>query len=195
MKDRQKAAVLGDRQGRWPVLCLLMAFCIVNAAPAHGDAPGALQYTTDTGTMKISIYTDPNPARVGKLEVIDLAEPVPPGARIPSPACQVVYYPAGTPKKRRTTPSSLISPMNKPVQLAQLELTEPGPWQVEVQMEVERDSRYYAPFQLTVEEASVGASFAYWVGLPSAAVLLFIALRRLVARRQYGTSPVPQGGS
>jgi hypothetical protein len=173
-------AVISD--GR-RALFLVAVLCVVPAAPARGDG-GTLRYSTRTRGLDISVFTDPTPPRTGTVDVSVFVRPVPSGETRPMPAFQVCAYPVAAPSKRVCEPATAEVATNKLFRAAQLELNQPGLWQIEIVMD-SADGQSVAGFQLPVESSYPDwVSNALWVGVPAIAVVLFIAHRRLVRRRE-----------
>lgn len=164
-------------------LFLVAAACVVGPPAARGDG-GKLRASTQTRGLDIAVFTDPTPVRTGTLDVSLFVRPLPAGETRPLPAFQVCAYPVAAPAKRHCEPATPAEATNKLFRAAQLELTQPGLWQVEVVVD-SADGWVVTSFQLPVEEGPPQwAAYALWIGLPAVAVLLFAAHRWLVWRRE-----------
>jgi hypothetical protein len=189
--------------GRQALLVVAIAF-LVGPAPAFGDG-GKLRQSTRTRGLDISVFTDPTPVKTGTVDVSVFVRPVPFGEARPLPAFQVCAYPIAAPAKRVCEPATAEVATNKLFRAAQLELSQPGLWQVEVVID-SADGSTVASFQLPVEEAYPGwVPYAIWIGLPAVAVVLFAVHWWLVRRGERAeTAPgvvappaaqAPHGGS
>jgi hypothetical protein len=170
---------------RWSLaMGLLTALCVLHPAPARADG-GTLRYAKRYGHVEISVFTDPTPVRTGStVDVSILVEPVSPGRRTPLPAFQVCAYPQNDPKNRQCQPAAEGVAINKLFRATQLELTEPGTWQIEIQAETE-DGQIVLGFPVEVEYGFPHwATYGALIGLPGAAILIYIVHQRLVRRRQ-----------
>jgi hypothetical protein len=136
--------------------------------------------------VEISIFTDPPPIRSGAVDVTAVVVPVPPGARRPAPVFKVCAYPSGAPERKICDSNTVRTPaMNKPFRAGHLELPEAGRWQIEIEYEVGQEGAILGPFLVEVEEGAAGGNtWLLWVGLPTAALVVFAAHQRLVHRRQ-----------
>jgi hypothetical protein len=184
---------------RRTVLCLAAVACVLSATPARGDG-GILRYSTRTRGLDISIFTDPTPVRTGTLDVSVLVRPIPITETRPLPAFQVCAYPLAAPAKRQCESATTEVATNKLFRAAQLQLTQPGLWQVEIEID-SADGQFLAIFQIPVEDAYPDwVTIGVWVALPVVAILLFVVHRWLVRRRERAeTPPLPaepsHGGS
>jgi hypothetical protein len=168
---------------------LLAGFGVWAVPAARGDG-GTLRYTLERPTLKVAVFTDPTPVRVGTVDVSVLVEPIPPGSNRPLPAVQICATPVGRPGKQRCDDAVAARAVNKLFRAAQLDLPEPGLWEVEVRVEMERDLGAIGRFVLQVEEGSAaGDRYSVWVGVPAVAVLVFAAHRWLAVRRQRAARP------
>jgi hypothetical protein len=175
--------------GRWRLLCVLVGVCALRAGPVRGDAaPPTFSMMSDG--LNLKMFTDPSPPRVGSVDLNVIVESPPANARPALPDIQIVYYPVDAPRQARTLPIVRAPGINKSFCAAEMELNKPGLWEVEVRLEGQFNLGQVARFTIEVEERrAAGDSFVVWVVLPAVAVGVFIAHRRLVARRQRTTAP------
>jgi hypothetical protein len=170
------------------VLSLAAVACVLYPLPARGDG-GTLRYSTRTRGLDIEVFTDPTPVKTGTVDVSVYVKPFPAGETRPMPVFQVCAYPVAAPALRQCEPATSEVATNKLFRAAQLQLTQPGLWQVDVTIE-SADGNFRAGFQLPVEAGYPDwATYAKWIGLPVVAVVIFAAHRRLVLRRQRERAP------
>jgi hypothetical protein len=169
------------RAVRWPAICLLLGGSVLLPSVARGDA-GMLRYRKVIDGVEISVFSDSPPIRTGIFDVNILVEPVPPNARRPAPIFQVCAYPVDSPEKKHRADEIQAPAMNKLFTAAELEITEQGRWQVEIDADVGGTDLELCRFEIDVVDAP--ARLGVWVGLPAAVIVLFAAHRWLVHRRQ-----------
>jgi hypothetical protein len=190
MTVARRAAARAARSWRWPTACLLAGACLLPSSAARGDG-GTLRFTKRIQQLDVSVFTDPTPVYMGVVDVSVLLSPVSTDRPVPLPAIQVCAYPVGKPEKKHCADAVAATPLNKLTPVAQLELTEPGPWQIEVSVS-NAQTGFVVDFELPVENGyAARESYGLWVGLPVVAVLVFLAHRRLTDRRRRPTRPAP----
>lgn len=149
-------------------------------APVSADG-GALRLSEKKGGYQITVFTAPTPFRAGPVDISVLVqdgvtgEPLPHArvaVRITKLGQLVLEYPATS---ERAT--------NKLLRAAQLELPEPGRWELEVEVE--------GVHGLTVINGEVEAAERLprwrelwpWIGWPALAIALF-GIQQVLARRR-----------
>jgi hypothetical protein len=172
---------------------------VASTSAVHADG-SVLRLRHQSDGVEVSIFTDPPPIRSGSVDVTIVVVPVPPGARRPAPWFKVCAYPSGAPERKICDSTEVRTPaMNKPFRAGHLELPEGGRWQIEIASDLGGDGGVVlGPFLVEVEEGAVGGnSWVLWVGLPTAAVVVFAAHQRLVHRRprQPASPPATPGVS
>ena len=184
-----RTAVLAVGERRWAGMCLLAGMCVLNAASARGDGPKP-RWEVQSGNAKITIFTDATPT-VGEIEVSVMLQPIQTGRRVSVPAIEIFANPVGAPEKKLHSPArQILGGANKPVSAGQLQILDPGPWEVEVKID-DGGPPLVGRFVIDVEEGYPSwVSFGMWVGLPAVAALLFIVHRERVARRKR-SAPAP----
>jgi hypothetical protein len=177
------------RVRRLTVLSVVAVACVLHPPPARGDG-GTLRYSTRTRGLDIAIFTDPTPVKTGTVDVSVYVKPIPAGETRPLPVFQVCAYPVAAPALRQCEPATSEVATNKLFRAAQLQMTQPGLWQVDVLIE-SADGNFQASFQLPVEDGYPDwTRYAKWIGLPVVAIVLFAAHGRLARRRpRSGAAP------
>jgi hypothetical protein len=157
--------------------------CLLLTAPARGDGP-TLRFSTSIRTADISVFTDPTPPHTGALDVSVMLQPRPAGSKRSSAAFQISAFPVNSPEKRiRTAPIEVLV-MNKLFRVAELDLQEPGPWRIEVEIDSQAGG-LQTSFDINVEDGnSDWMSPSVWISLPVLAVALFAIHRRRVNSRR-----------
>ncbi len=173
--------------GRRAVPCLLAGWLAL-PAPVHADGP-KLRASGRGDHLRVSVFTPPDPVRVGELEVNVLVQEEGPAQRGAEFGVEVRAHPVADPAKRVSVSASRGEGVNRLMQAAKLELPQPGLWQVDVEVEGIQGTTEVG-FRLPVEEMpSSWGAFGTLIGLPAAAVLLYSAHQWLVARRQRPPAP------
>lgn len=171
--------LLGGRRchlRRWPAWALLLAaaallLAAAGAAAAHTE--GKMQLASaPAGPFKLTVWTSPDPARVGKLHVaaaVVLAEDASP---ILDAGVRVTLEPLGG-GSVLTAPATAEDAANKFLYEAIFNVTEAGPYQVTVSVADAKGLTGQADFELAVQPAGgFGWLLLLPVGLGGVAVLL-----------------------
>jgi hypothetical protein len=168
--------------------CLLTGALILLAPAARGDA-GTLRVSKQTRDLDVSIFTDPTPVYVGTLDVSILVQPRPGAPRQPIPVFRICAHPVNKPDAKKQCDDRPRPPLNQLFQAAQLEMTEPGLWLIEVEMD-SGDGGLRVQFELPVEDGyATRESYGLWIGLPVVAIVVYFVHRRLDDRRRRPASP------
>jgi hypothetical protein len=160
---------------------LLAAFLFQSEAPALADG-GTLRLTRAAGPFVITIFTAPEPLRVGSAEVSVLVlERGAAGAVLLDATVELrVRAPDGT---ARMLVASHAAGSNRLLQAALLELPAPGTWQLTIAVRHESDT---ATVSLELPVGSAAPRLvAQWppLALPPLCVLLFVWRERLLRHR------------
>jgi hypothetical protein len=167
---------------RWPAPILAAAFLpvAVVAGPALADG-GTLRLTRAAGPFVISVFTAPEPLRVGSADVSVLVERRAAAAVLLDATVELEVRAAdGT---ERTVVASHATASNRLLQAALLELPDPGRWQLTVVVRHGTDAATVS-CELLVESAAPYLA-AQWqaVALPPLCIVLFVWRERLLRRR------------
>jgi hypothetical protein len=170
---------------------MLAAVSVLVASTARGDG-GTLRYSKRGQHMEMSIFTDSDTVYMGRASFSMLFQPSRTNGPVALPAYQISAHPVGKPEKTVKGPPSVAPVLNKLFRAEPLELTEPGLWLVDVQMDVggRTNEVMEAHFELPVEnEYAPRSSYGIWIGLPVVALVIYVAHRRLTDRRRRQTRP------
>jgi hypothetical protein len=168
-------------------LCLLTGWLALPAS-AHADGT-TLRASRGQDRVRVSVFTRPDPVRVGELDVNVLVQQEGPASRGAQVGVVVQAYLVADPAQRVSVVASRGEGADRIFQTAKLELPRAGLWQVDVEAEGVPGSMQVG-FELPVEEMpSSWGAFGAVLGLPAAGVLLYSAHQWLVGRRQRPPAP------
>src|SRR5262249_763281 len=143
---------------------------------------GTLRFSGPCGDWRVSAFTTPTPLRVGIVDVSVLVQESASGKPRPDLSVTISARPVGASGKKLREPATHEAATNKLFRMVELKLTEPGFWDVEVEVKGS-EGKATARFQLPVEEPLLFRStLGLWIGWPAVAVLLFGIHQWLVRR-------------
>jgi hypothetical protein len=151
----------------------------VSVATADG---GAVRYSERRGGRLVTVFTAPTPLRTGVVDVSVLLQ----DANSGKPLLDVpvmVHAERIDHEQRISIPATTEAATNKLLRAAQIDLTAPGRWHLEVVVE---GSSPGPPIGFDVEVAEAlppWVETSLWIGWPLAAIALFAAHQFLVRRR------------
>jgi hypothetical protein len=151
----------------------------VSVASADG---GAVRYSERHDDRLITVFTDPTPVRAGIVDVSVLIQDANSGKPLPDVAVTVSAYPIHNLQGRISSPATTESATNKLLQSAQLDLSESGPWRIELAVEALGKGSPIG-FEVDVAEARPPwMQTSFWIGWPVAVIGLFVIHQFLVRR-------------
>src|SRR5262249_31413719 len=125
---------------------------------------------------------------MGPVSFTMLLQPMSDNNRIPLPGYQIVAHPVGKPEKTVKGQPGVAPALNKPFRAEPLELTEPGLWLFDVQMDLQGrgvGDPLEARLEWRVENGYARRTpCGRCIGLRVAAPVISAAHRRLTARRR-----------
>jgi hypothetical protein len=170
--------------GKFAVIGMVAAWLALGAEAtvATGDG-GAVRYSERRGDRLITVFTAPTPLRPGIADVSVLLQDANLGKPLLDVPVIVYAHPIRHPQGRFRTPATTDAATNKLMRAAQLHLSEPGPWRLELVVE---DSRQWPPIGFDVDVAEAlppWMQMGPWIGWPLAAIGFF-AIHQLLVRRR-----------
>jgi hypothetical protein len=161
----------------WPALVVLL-LC---PALVRADG-GTLRFSKQCEGYRVTLFTAPTSLRAGMVDFSVLVQAVDSEAVLLDVPLTVYVFPAGAPQQRTGGPATTAAATNKLFRAIQLELSEPGVWQVEVVVGApQRPARVETQLEIGPPLPS-WIDLAVWIGWPAAAIVLF-ALHQWLVRR------------
>jgi hypothetical protein len=164
---------------RWLGLAILLLCPAV--APADG---GTLRFSKQVDGYRITLFTAPTALRAGPVDFSVLVQAADSDAPLLDVPVTVHAYPERDPQHRIGGPATAAAATNKLFRAIVLDLSEAGPWRVEVEVRgparsVRVDTQLEAgpPLPSWID-------LAPWIGWPAVAILLFVVHQGLVWRRK-----------
>src|SRR5262245_4993963 len=112
--------------------CLLVSLSLLGAvADARADG-GTVRFSGQRDGFRVTVFTAPTPPRVGPIDVSVLVQDAASAATRSDVPVLVHAHPVGRPAQRIGGPATVEAATNKLYRAAVLELSESGPWRVEV---------------------------------------------------------------
>jgi hypothetical protein len=164
---------------------MLMAWLALAAecSVARSDG-GALRFSERRDGYCISVFTSPTPLRAGSIDISVLVQDATTGKPLPDVPIVVYVEPVNHWQQRISAKATSAQATNKFFQSAQLELSVPGLWHVEV---VVQGTKQDPKIGFDVE---VGApqlpwlDMSLWIGWPLAPIAFFVLHKWLVHRHR-----------
>ena len=167
----------------WLVGCLGLAVLVLVPVGARADG-GTLRFSKPCGKYRITLFTAPAPLRAGPVDfsvLVQAADSESPVLDIP---VTVSVCPESDPQRRLGGSTTTAAATNKLFRALQLDLSEPGRWHVEVELEApEGSARVDTDLELG-PPLPAWIDLALWISWPAGAILLFAIHQVLVRRRE-----------
>lgn len=166
------------RSTAWPFLMGLLALALAWAMPAAAHGGGVIRIAAEPmGSYRLSVWTSPEPARVGQVHVtVGLADAVT-GAPVTNATVRIVAQgPEGTPTL--AVPATHEGALIPELYEADVQLPTPGEWRFTVVVE----GAGSADFDLTVRQAAPNWT---WIGLGGLGVVVVGWMALTSRRRQH----------
>jgi hypothetical protein len=182
--------------GKSAIIGTLSAWLALGAgvSVASGDG-GDVRYSGRHGDRQITVFTAPTPLRSGVVDVSVLVQDVNTGKTLPDVPVAVSAHSIRHPQKRIRSPATTDAATNKLLRAAQLPLSEPGPWHLEVAVE-DYGQEPSIGFDVEIADAlPPWVQTGLWIGWPLAAIAIFVLHQLLVRRRQARNSSEGQASS
>jgi hypothetical protein len=151
------------------VLCLTL---LIGTTEIRADG-GTLRFYGRRGDRVISVFTTPNPLRVGPADLSVLVQQAESGRAMTNVSVEVLAYPVDQPESKMSVVATPEAATNKLLRAATLELHRPGRWRVELCIEG------LAPnppieFETEVADATVPwLQLSLWIGWPLLPIALY----------------------
>ena len=152
-----------------------------DASIARGDG-GAVRFSRRIGNRLVTVFTSPTPVCVGPIDISLLVQDADSGTPQLDDPIEVQIAPRDRPSERTIAPATSAAATNKLLRAARLEISEPGPWRVEILMP---SASAGPPIGFEMDVAAAPAAIpdlALWIGWPLAAIVLFAIHQWLVFR-------------
>jgi hypothetical protein len=164
------------------IVGLLTCWLSLRTEPSVAKADGGtVRYLERHGDRLITVFTDPTPMRTGIVDVSVLLQDAESGKPLLDVPVAVRADRIDHIQQRTSAPATIEAATNKLLRAAPLNLTLPGRWHLEI--EIEGLGR---PIGFDVEVADAlppWMAMSLWIGWPLAAISLFVMHQILVHRR------------
>jgi len=151
------------------VLCLSL---LIGTNEVRADG-GTLRFYGRRGDRVISVFTTPNPLRVGQADLSFLVQQAESGRAITNVSIEMLAYPLDQPDSRINAVATNEAATNKLLRAATLELHRPGRWHVDVSVEGLATTPPIG-FEVEVADATVPwLQLSLWVGWPLLPIALY----------------------
>ncbi len=162
---------------------VVVVFLVQPLAGLHADG-GAVRFSQRRGDYRITVFTSPTPLRAGPVDVSVFVQNAATGEPVPGVQIGVRATPRQHPEAaiyQRATPDAAT---NKLFQAALFDLPQAGWWDVAVILE-EPGEPVVVHFEMETDEPLPRVwEMVPWIAWPAVVVLLFVAHKWLVQRRQ-----------
>ncbi len=163
--------------GKPGLMAMLTAWLVLGAGASCALADGgALRLSERRDGHHVAIFTTPTPLRVGCADISTLLQDADSGRPLPDVAIVVTAYPIQHPQRLIRTIATTEAATNKLFRAARLELSTPGRWHVEVEVDVS-GSTPGQPFAFEVDVADAlppWLQMSPWFGWPLLVIGLFV---------------------
>jgi hypothetical protein len=164
------------------LLIALSTFLFGPAAPVSADG-GTVRLSELRGSYRITVFTAPTPLRAGNVDVSVLVQNADSGELADGVQVSIRAQALQGPQRAIEAAASHAKATNRLYQAAQLDLSEPGRWRIDVVIEGPRES-VTTGFDVEAEtRSSAWSTVVPWIAWPLGVVALFIAHQVLVRRR------------
>jgi hypothetical protein len=176
-------------RGKLIALTLFLAWLAPAAGPSLAFADGgALRLSERRDGRLIAVFTTPTPLRAGIVDVSILVQDADSGSPLPEVPILVYAHPRHRAEAGISALATTEAATNKLFRAAQLEISEPGCWNVEIVV----GSGQELPLAFDVEIAEPLPPWLHlslWIAWPLAAVALFATHQVLARSRRSDTYP------
>jgi hypothetical protein len=160
---------------------LLGFFMLALAAPARGDG-GTLRLSERVGPYRISVFTSPEPLRVGAADVSVFVQEASSNAVVADAAVRLTLAPAAGDGPVLVYTATAEQAVNKLLRAAAVELPAAGLWRIAVDVEGPRGAVHCVVEVLIAEPLPRWRQMWPWFTWPAVPIVLFV-LHQLVRRR------------
>jgi hypothetical protein len=163
----------------------LVAWFALDAAASIAFADGGMIRSSERrGDLLITIFTTPTPFRAGPVDVSVLVQDADTGRPLSDLPIVVYAYPIQNPLRKIAIPATTEAASNKLMGAAELDLSEPGWWHVELIVDGVEPAPPIA-FDVEVAEAlPPWLHMGLWIGWPLVAIGVFAVHQLLIYRRR-----------
>ncbi len=160
------------------VRTLLSLFLLALAAPARGDG-GTLRLSERAGPYRVSIFTAPEPLRVGPADISVLVQDAGSGAPVADVVVRLPLWPAEASGGRQAAEALLYTAttkqaVNKLLRAAAVEFPTARPWRIAVDIEGPRGPAYCAVEVDVAGPLPRWRQMWPWFSWPVVPIILFI---------------------
>ncbi len=165
-----------------PLTALLV---VLAASSARGDG-GTLRLSERAGPYRVSVFTSPEPLRVGPADVSVLVQDAGSGAPIADAVVRLTLSPADREGATLTSTATAEQAVNKLLRAAAVDLPAAGPWRIEVEVEGPGGPAHCGVAVMVAEPLPRWRQMWPWFTWPVVPIVLFV-LHQL--RRPRGGPP------
>jgi hypothetical protein len=144
---------------------------------------GTIRVAEQRGRYRITVFTQPTPCRVGRIDVSVLVQDAATSNPLTDAEVMVQLEPVQGPRRTLRAKATSATATNKLLQAAVFEVPMAGRWHGKVSFGSGEEA-VSSEFDLEVEEAlPPWQSFAGWIGAPAVVIVLFAVHQVLIRRR------------
>jgi hypothetical protein len=164
-----------------------MGLIVLATGPARGDG-GTLRLSERVGPYRISVFTSPEPLRVGPADVSVFVQDADSGSAVATAGVHLTLAPAGREGPALSYTATADQAVNKLLRAASLDLPAAGPWRIAVDVEGPRGPALCGVPVLVAEPLPRWRQMWPWFTWPAVPIVLFVLhqLRRQRGRRVGG---------
>jgi hypothetical protein len=159
-------------------------FMLALAAPARGDG-GTLRLSERAGPYRVSVFTDPEPLRVGSADVSVLVQEAGSGAPVADAVVRLTLRPAAGDGAVLSYTATAEQAVNKLLRAAAVEFPAAGPWRIAVDVEGPRGPARCAVEVHVATPLPRWRQMWPWFSWPAVPIVLFV-LHQLLRQRGRG---------
>jgi hypothetical protein len=163
---------------------ILASLLLIARCPTARADGGSVRLVERHAEIQISVFTSPNPLRAGPVDISVLVQDAASGQPIADARVQVNLIQRDGKFEPIHAIATSAAATNKLLLAAQVDLPEPGSWDVEVVCESDRDAAKVHFAMEAGERLPSWLTLWPWFSWPIGAVLLFGVHRLLVCRKQ-----------
>jgi hypothetical protein len=167
----------------WLVACLGLAVLVQVPVGALADG-GTLRFSKPCGHYRITLFTAPAPLRAGPVDFSILVQATDSESPVLDIPVTVYVYPESDPQRRLSGPVTTMAATNKLFRAIQLDLSEPGRWHVEVELETPEGAARVDTDLEVGPALPAWIDLVLWISWPAVAIVLFGIHQVLVRRRK-----------
>lgn len=173
---------------------LFVVFLFQPLAALHADG-GAVRFSQRRGDYRITVFTAPTPLRAGPLDVSVFVQDAATGEAVADAQITVRASPRERPEAAIQQRATTEEATNKLFQAALFDLPEAGWWDVTIIVEGLREP-VAVHFEMEADEPLPRVwEMTPWIAWPAVVVVLFLAHKWLVQRKQRESQRIKEAGS